>query len=85
MHALSHHLQEVLELSYFNQLKSILTEADYQVVIQKLAIAGVKKGEIIIEKGKRNDYFYILLYGEVHILDEIDSNNNLNDSSERKY
>lgn len=33
IHNLSHHLEQVLELSYFNQLKSTLTEADYNIVI----------------------------------------------------
>jgi hypothetical protein len=31
----------------------------------------MEEGSIIIDKKKRNDFFYIILNGEVEILDEI--------------
>ena len=84
VHEISHYLEEVLDLTYFNQLKASLTEGDYFTVIEKLRTEYLDPGTIVIEKRKKNDYFYIILSGEVEIYDEIDSEN-VEEETERKY
>lgn len=44
---------------------------DYLYFLNHLSIEHRSRGNIIIDKGKKNDNFYIILQGEVLILDEI--------------
>lgn len=68
---ISHYLEQVIQMDYFNQLKGNISEGDYFTVIEKLRAQYMEEGSIIIDKKKRNDFFYIILNGEVEILDEI--------------
>lgn len=41
------------------------------MVIERLGLEYKPADSIIIEKDRRNDYFYIVLWGEVQLLDEV--------------
>ena len=74
---ISHLLEETLELEYFRLLRSKLAEAEYHVLIERLGLAFKERDSIVIEKRKKNDYFYVIVEGTVDILDEQDSSPNL--------
>lgn len=47
---------------------------------------GFKEADsVIIEKRKRNDYFYVILHGEVDVLDEIPMAMDTFEEEERQY
>jgi hypothetical protein len=64
-------LEKVLGFKYFTHLKTKLSEDDYVYFLTHLTLEHRDRGSIILEKGKKNDSFYIILQGEVLILDEI--------------
>lgn len=64
-------LEKALGFKYFTHLRSKLSEEDYAFFVSHLRVEHRDRGSIIIDKGKKNDHFYIILQGEIVILDEI--------------
>lgn len=64
-------LEKALGFKYFTQLRARLTEECYAYFLSHLRVEHRERGSVIIDKGKKNDHFYIILQGEVVILDEI--------------
>lgn len=62
-------LEKVLGFGYFTKVRGELTEEDYVYFLMHLVLERRDRGSIIIEKGKKNDSFYIILQGEIVILD----------------
>lgn len=64
-------LEKMLGFKYFSTVRNRLATTDYEYFLMHLTVEHRVRGSIIIDKGKKNDSFYIILQGEVVILDEV--------------